>query len=648
MEFDSQRQTAQKPVPNYTGSAGSIALTIAALYFGRDIFVPIAIAILLSFVLAPGVRFLRGLHLGRVAPVLAMTLLAMIVMAGIGTLIAVQVRDLTTDLPQYQDTIRRKLDTLRSVTSDSHLKRITDFITSLSNDPGHKAEIAPGPSGLPVGGPKSEPMTVVVQTAEPTTFDLIGSVLAPLIHPLATAGIVVIFTIFVLLQREDLRNRMIRLVGAGDLHRSTAAIDDAARRLSRLLLSQLALNTGAGILIGAALWLIGVPSPVLSGILFACLRFVPYLGPPLATLLPIGLAAAVDPGWSMVLWTVCAFAVLELLLGQVIEPVLYGHNTGLSPVAVVLSATFWTALWGPIGLLLSTPVTVCVVVLGRHIEHLQLFDLLLGDRPPLEPPEVFYQRMLANDPVEAAEQARGLLSDSSLTDYYDSVVLPGLLLGQDDVAQGRLDIDHQRRIASATADLAEDLSDADPDREAPTKPSLMDKFTARDDAAAPTILERLPTHELAAEFTEPGSVLCIGARGPLDDAAALLMAQLLAKHGFGTATGSYEVLLNAHARDESFAKARLVALSCLDGNSTAYLRFIMRRLRRRTPTATVLICSWWRCIEGHAPAPDAGLSEGQASRLSEAVAFCVGQASADRSGSEPKDERLAAPEPVAG
>ncbi len=492
-------------------------------------------------------------------------------------------------------------------------------------------------------------MTVVVQNAEPTTFDLIGSVLTPLIHPLATAGIVLIFTIFVLLQREDLRNRMIRLVGAGDLHRSTAAIDDAARRLSRLLLSQLALNTGAGILIGAALWSIGVPSPVLSGIMFACLRFVPYLGPPLAALLPIGLAAAVDPGWSMALWTVCAFVVMELLLGQVIEPVLYGHNTGLSPVAVVLSATFWTALWGPIGLLLSTPVTVCVVVLGRHIEHLQLFDLLLGDRPPLEPPEVFYQRMLANDPVEAAEQARGLLSESSLTDYYDSVVLPGLLLGQDDIAQGRLDIDHQRRIASAAADLAEDLSDADPDHESPTKPSLMDKLAARDDAgASPTMLERLPKQDLAAEFTEPGSVLCIGARGPLDDAAALLLSQLLTKHGFGTATGSYEVLLNAHARDESFAKARLVALSCLDGNSTAYLRFIMRRLRRRTPTATILVCSWWRCIEGHAPAADASLSEGQASRLSEAVAFCVGQASADRIGAERTQERLPAPAPVAG
>ena len=640
--MDSSRPASEKSAVNYTGSAGSIALTIAALYFGRDIFVPIAVAILLSFVLAPGVRALRRVRLGRVAPVILMTLLAFIVMGGIGTLIAIQLRDLTSDLPRYEETVRHKLDTVRSLTADTHLKRVTDFFSSLSIDTRRKTVITPGPAGLPAAQ-KPEPMTVVVQSAEPTAFDLIASVLTPLIHPLATAGIVVIFTIFVLLQREDLRNRMIRLVGAGDLHRSTAAIDDAARRLSRLLLSQLALNTGAGVLIGAALWLIGVPSPVLSGILFACLRFVPYLGPPLAALLPIGLAAAVDPGWSMALWTVCAFVVLELLLGQVIEPVLYGHNTGLSPVAVVLSATFWTALWGPIGLLLSTPVTVCVVVLGRHIEHLQVFDLLLGDRPPLEPPEIFYQRMLANDPVEAAEQARVLLSDGSLTDYYDSVVLPGLLLGQDDIALGRLDLDHQRRIASATADLAEDLSDADPDHGTSTK-SLMNKLAPRDDEAAPsTMLEHLPQQELTTRFTEPGSVLCVGARGPLDDAAALILAQLLTKHGFGATSGSYEVLLNTHARDDSFAKAQLVALSCLDGNSTAYLRFIMRRLRRRAPDATVLICSWWRCIEGHAPAPDAEVGDGQASRLSEAVAFCVGQASAEQTVSADTEEPMSAP-----
>ena len=459
------------------------------------------------------------------------------------------------------------------------------------------------------------------------------------------------FVVFILLQREDLRNRLIRLFGAGDLHRSTAAIDDAARRLSRFLLSQLAVNTGAGLVVGLALWLVGVPSPILWGVLFGCLRLVHYVGPPLAAVMPLVLAAAVDPGWSITLWTLAIYVVTEGVVGQAIEPMLYGHNTGLSPVAVVLAATFWTALWGPIGLILSTPMTVCLVVLGRHVEQLSFLDVLLGDRPPLSPPEVFYQRMLANDPVEASDQAHQLLRTMSLTEYGDSVVLPGLLLAQDDVAQDRLDPDRQRRIAEATAEMIEDLSEADEEggAKAPESPvhapGIIAKITHPSQAHdEETLLEKAPEPRLAPEWRNDHAVLCLGGRGPLDDAAAMLLAHLLAKHHFGAASASYETLLKANIDRLDLSRSRLICLSCLDGSSAAYLRFILRRVRRKAPSAKILIGAWWRSVDGQSDLQGDTIGEASAATLSEAVAFCIGQASAERSAeAEREDKALALP-----
>ena len=493
-------------------------------------------------------------------------------------------------------------------------------------------------------------MTVVVRQPEPTPLQTLSRILAPLVHPLATAAIVVVFVIFILLQRDDLRNRLIRLFGAGDLHRSTAAIDDAARRLSRFLLSQLAVNTGAGLLVGLALWMVGVPSPVLWGVLFGCLRFVPYVGPPLAAVMPIVLAAAVDPGWSVTLWTLAVFVVTEAVVGQVVEPFLYGHNTGLSPVAVVLAATFWTALWGPIGLILSTPMTVCLVVLGRHVEHLSFLDVLLGDRPPLSPPEVFYQRMLAKDPVEASDQAHELLRTMSLTEYFDSVVLPGLLLAQEDASQDKLDPERQHKIAEATAELIEDLVETE--REQPPKQAepatgpqaIIAKITHRSEAHdEETLLDMAPEPKLGPEWREPHAILCVGSRGPLDDAAAMLLTQLLVKHEFGAASASYESLLKVTIDKLDLSRSRLICLSCLDASGAAYLRFILRRLRRKAPSAKILIGAWWRSVEGRPEQPSDTPAETSAATLSEAVAFCIGQASAESARGEQAEPVPATP-----
>ena len=305
-----------------------------------------------------------------------------------------------------------------------------------------------------------------VRQPDPGALESLQSLISPLLHPLATTGIIVIFVIFILLQREDLRNRLIRLAGSHDLQRTTAALDDAASRLSRLFLIQLLLNGSFGIIIGLGLWLIGVPSAILWGILAAVLRFVPYIGAAIAAAFPLALALAVDPTWSMLLWTLALFVVVEPIVGHVIEPMVYGHSTGLSPVAVVASATFWTALWGPIGLVLATPLTVCLVVLGRHVERLEFLDVMFGDRPALSPPEIFYQRMLAGDPTEASEKAEEFLKERSLSSYYDEVALKGLQLAQVDAERGTLDPERLTKIRDAVSEFANNISEQE-DRQMP-------------------------------------------------------------------------------------------------------------------------------------------------------------------------------------
>ena len=279
----------------------------------------------------------------------------------------------------------------------------------------------------------------------------------PLVSPLTTTGIVVVFLIFFLFQREDLRNRFIRLTGTGDLERTTAALDDAGHRLTRLFATQLALNAGFGTVIGLGLELIGVPSAPLWGLLAMILRFVPYIGPALAAILPLTLAAAVGNGWSMLFSTAALFAVVEPLTGNFLEPLIVGHHAGLSPVAIVTAAAFWTWLWGPLGLILSTPMTVCLVVVARHVERLKFIDVLLGDEPALTPQQANYQRMLAADPVEIISHAAKYLKEKTLIEYYDEILLGALKLAEQDAKQGRLDDDRLNNIKQTVAEVVEEL-----------------------------------------------------------------------------------------------------------------------------------------------------------------------------------------------
>jgi predicted PurR-regulated permease PerM len=450
-----------------TGVAAAVvtAILIGALYVGREVFIPIALAILLSFVLAPLVGLLQRAHIPRVLSVISVVLFAFTSIFALGGVIATQVAELAGDLPRYEFTMREKIKSLRgSAAPSATLERAADVLQDLGKELNKPTEPTTSPTTrlrTPPPGQETKPIPVEVRPPPPTALENIAALISPLLRPLTTTGITAIFVIFILLQREDLRNRFLKLAGSHDLQKTTAALDDAATRLSRLFLIQLALNIAFGVVIGLGLWAIGIPSPVLWGILAAVLRFVPYIGAVISAVFPLALAAAVDPGWWMLVWTAALFLVVEPLVGHVLEPLLYGHSTGLSPVAVVASATFWTALWGPVGLVLATPLTVCLVVLGRHVERFAFLDVMLSDRPPLSPSELFYQRMLAEDPAEAVNKAEEFLKERPLSTYYDEVAMPGLKLAQKDIVRGTLDRAQSEKIKGAVVELVDDLADHD-------------------------------------------------------------------------------------------------------------------------------------------------------------------------------------------
>jgi predicted PurR-regulated permease PerM len=602
------------------------AIIIGALYFGREVFVPIALAVLLSFALAPVVRLLQRCRIPRALSVIGVVIVTFAILFAVGGVIAKQVAELAGELPRYQFTMREKIKSLRGTTATSGtLERAADVLQELGkelNRPREQAGSAPSLQNIPPGQ-DVKPIPVEVRQPPPTALESIAALISPLLRPLTTSGITAIFVIFILLQREDLRNRFIKLAGAHDLQKTTMALDDAATRLSRLFLAQVALNICFGVVIGVGLWLIGIPSPVLWGILSAVLRFVPYIGAIISAVLPLTLAAAVDPGWMMLVWTVALFLIVEPLVGHVIEPVLYGRSTGLSPVAVVASATFWATLWGPVGLVLATPLTICLVVLGRHVDRFHYLDVMLGDRPALSPPELFYQRILAEDPAEAVDKAEEFLKERPLSTYYDDVVLPGLKLAQNDLARGTLSGDSSEKIKAAVIEVVDDLADRD-DRN-PERDSTRDVEAA---AALETIgepimeLPVLAKTELAAEWQAAAPVLCAAARGPLDEAGAIALARLLQKHGLGARIASAEEIGHANILRLDTNGAVMVCLSCFDSSNLAHMRYQVRRIRRKLPQARILLGCW--LAEGDQTIiRDTVKADVVASTFRQAVALCI-------------------------
>jgi predicted PurR-regulated permease PerM len=602
------------------------------LYFGREIIIPVALAILLSFVLAPLVGLLQRIHVPRGLAVVTVVILAFALLFAMASLLASQLTQLAEDLPRYQSTISEKIQSFRNTTAGrGTLERASGMLKDLSKELDKPKEAA---SGIGTGaGPRGPapptPVPVEVRQPDPGALESLQSLISPLLHPLATTGIIIIFVIFILLQREDLRNRLIRLAGSRDLQRTTAALDDAARRLSRLFLIQLLLNGTFGLVIGTGLWLIGVPSAILWGILAAVLRFVPYIGAAIAAAFPLALAVAVDPTWSMLLWTLALFLIVEPVVGHVIEPMVYGHSTGLSPVAVVASAAFWTALWGPIGLVLATPLTVCLVVLGRHVERLEFLDIMFGDRPALSPPEIFYQRMLAGDPTEASEKAEEFLKERSLTSYYDEVALKGLQLAQADSARGALNDERLTKIRDAVSEFANNLSDQD--ERLPPKvrgTSDVEATSALESVAEDAPYENLPVlnkEDLPPEWQGEHPVLCVAGRSLLDEAAAIMFGQLSTAHGLAARVEGADALSTANVFRLETTGVAIVCLVYMDAASPAHMRYSVRRLRRKLPKATIILGCWLADIDPTAleQLRDGAKADLAAASLGQAIELCI-------------------------
>lgn len=555
--------TAAPPVSS-TAMVGAIVVVVGALYVGSDILIPLALAILLSFMLRPVVIRLQRFGLGRIPAVLAVVLLLFVALLGLGAIVANQVVNLADNLPRYEWNLRTKIRDLRTaIPSGGVVERTSDMLRDLGEELGKATTPTEGETKSEGAAAAPEPVLVRIQQPEASPLQTLREVGGPLVAPIATAGLVVVFVIFMLLQREDLRDRILRLVGASDVARATEAMDDAAKRISRYLLMQLIINVLYGIPVGIGLYFLGVPNPILWGLFATVLRFVPYLGPVIAALVPIALSFAVAPGWTTPLLTIALFVTLELFSNNVLEPWLYGSSTGLSPVAVLVAAVFWTTLWGPVGLLLSTPLTVCLVVLGRHVPRLGFFHVLLGEEPALAPELKFYQRLLARDPDEATELAEEYLEDESLDKLYDAVIMPALGLAEQDRLRGSLDRATVQGIAEDMIGVIEEL--------------------AEDEERAPD--------EVAVR--DAGAILCIGPRNGLDEAAAAMLARLLRQGGLGAATLSRDAVTGRNLARLERQGVALICLSYVNPAATQHAHRLTRRLRQHFgPEVRIMVGLW--------------------------------------------------------
>ena len=502
--------------------AGTVALGL--LYVGRNVLIPLILAGMLSLLLAPLVRLLRRGGVGQMSSVFVSVLVLILAVTAIAGVLGTQVLRLASGLPQYEQTLRQKLQQLDEVT----LGRLDTLTSAASRVLDRHAAPIPVDDGLQ---PSTAPIAVEVRAPRTDSFQILQRVLTSLWPPVETTGIVLVVLVFVLLDHETLRDRLIRLAG-GHIRLTTLALNDAGERLSRFFVSQFAVNAGVGLAIGLGLRLSGVPHATLWGTLAATLRFVPYVGIWIAGLFATALAFVLVPGWGLAASTLCLFVLVELIASQLVEPNLYGHATGLSPLSVVVAAVFWSALWGPVGLILSTPLTLCLVVVGRHVKALEFFDVLLGDAQALTLPQKFYQRALAGDSDEILANARTFLKRGSLAAYCDRVLMPALYLALLDYEIGAIGADRQARIREVIVRVIAHLGGG-PSRR-------LSRRVARE-----SVLDNLgPGHALRRHREQstgrwqgplavaPGSVtVCLSLGSPADDLAAELLVRVLRDQG---------------------------------------------------------------------------------------------------------------------
>jgi predicted PurR-regulated permease PerM len=549
--------------------AGVVA--VATLYFARAVLIPFALAMLVSFLLTPLVRLLEKLRLPRVAAVLLAVILAMAAAAFVAVKVTNQLVDVSAQLPIYRANLDSKIASLHKG-SNIGLLRASEQISDLSQEmvatlPG-TARATPQNSR---GSKSDKPVEVQVVKPSGGAWEALLTVLTPV----GVAGVVLVFTVFILLRLEDLRNRFIRLVARNHLSTMTLALDDASRRIGKYLLLQFVVNSLFGIVIGTGLHLIGLPNALLWGVIAAVCRFLPYVGAPVAAVMPIVLSVAVFPGWTRSLVIAGLYLVTEIVLANFVEPMLYGANTGISSLAILVAAVFWTLLWGPIGLVVSTPLTVCLVVLGRHVPDLEFLHVLLGDEPVLTPDMHFYQRMLASDLGEARQVLSAYLHEKSLQELYESVVIPSLAMAQRDRNQDDLDEAAGDSISRNTRELVEELNEEyvdSRDLSSGTSQPPQSAIRGRTDASRTRIV-------------------CVPTRTSADETIGIMLVQLLERRGEPVRClplGSWEEMI-----DQLFEyKPDVVLVSALQPFALTHVRKLYSKIRARLPQTNILVGLW--------------------------------------------------------
>jgi predicted PurR-regulated permease PerM len=518
----------------------AFAIVFALLYLGRDVLIPLTLALMLSLLIAPLVRQGRRLGLGQTASVLLAVLALALAFSATAVVLGTQVLRMASSLPQYQETIQQKLQNLDEMTVGrlNALTREASRVVGKRGSTGSTGETATTSATGPAGAattpreqtdltPSPTPIPVELHEPRDAPIQIIEKVLASVWVPMETTGIVLVVLVFVLLEHEALRDRFIRIAGGTNIRLTTLALNDAGDRLSRFFVSQFAVNLGVGAAIGLGLAILGLPQPMLWAALAAVLRFVPYVGVWIAALFAGALALAVVPGWSLAIGTLGLFVLVEVIAGQVVEPQLYGHTTGLSPLSVVVSAIFWSSLWGPIGLILSTPLTLCLLVGGRHITALKFLDLLLGDNQALTLPQKFYQRALSGDSHEIIAVARAFLKHNSLAEYCDRVLMPALHLGLLDFELGAIGEEQQMKIRNVVVTVVSAIGGENPrSSQRRQRGSVLDHLSSAQ--ALRQQRESLTGKWQGPLVVAPGSVMiCLGMGSFADDLAAELLVRIL-------------------------------------------------------------------------------------------------------------------------
>ena len=566
-----------------------LILGIAAiLILGKDVIIHIALAVLLSFILAPIVRMLEKLGVGRGIAVTGAILFALVAIGSIFYVSYTQAAIFAAEIPSYEPLLRNKISGISAAMAKSGVfsnavETFTRLFTDIQN------------IGANAKGPTASAVTNVRVDSGESGMATIVQYLGPVLQPVATLFIVLLLAAFILASREDLRNRVVRLAGTEEIQQTTAAIDDAGRRVGRMLLTQVILNTTFGLVISFGLWGIGIPSPFLWGIMAGVLRFVPYIGAVIGTALPVFVGFAVDPTWMSVIYTIALFGCIELIVGQILEPLLYGHSAGISPVAIIIAATVWSFLWGPIGLVLSTPLTICIVVMGRYVARLKFLDILLGDRPVLAPEEIFYQRMLANDPHEATVQARAYIKARDKTDYYDNIALEAVRRAHVDIIRGHLTGERIDNLVKSTNLVVETL--ANPVR-ASSSPSNWKKAPSPETSAALELIirrssiaaPRLHRQSLADKWALETPVAVLFGDNPLDQPVARMLQQSLEDLGLKSETRRLAAM--DCATEEGATERAVVCLSFIEPLSLVHLRAVLHKVRVAAPQAHVILCLW--------------------------------------------------------